>query len=74
MPLTAGTSQPVAGQGGFPPFKTESYPSQIFWLAITFVLLLVFVRTVIVPRIGGTITERKRRIAEELARAEHDRR
>ncbi|HEX4080724.1 MAG TPA: hypothetical protein VHX61_17830 [Rhizomicrobium sp.] len=74
MPLTPETTQPVAGQGGFPPFKTDTYPSQIFWLAITFVLLLVFVWTVIVPRIGGTIADRKRRIAEELAKAEQDRR
>jgi F-type H+-transporting ATPase subunit b len=74
MPLTAGTATPPGSEGGFPPFKTESYPSQIFWLAITFVLLLTFVRTVVVPRIGGTISARKRRIAEELAKAEEDRR
>lgn len=72
--LTAGTSQPVKGNAGFPPFATSTYPSQIFWLGITFVLLLVFVWKVVVPRIGGTIATRKRRIADELARAEHDRR
>lgn len=65
---------PVQGHSGFPPFATHTYPSQIFWLVITFVLLLVFVWAVVVPRIGGTIAERKRRIADELAKAEHDRR
>jgi F-type H+-transporting ATPase subunit b len=74
MSLKAGTSQPVPGHGGFPPFKTQSYPSQVFWLAITFALLLTFLWTVVVPRIGGTIAERKRRIADELAKAEKDRR
>ena len=74
MPSTATTTQPSSNEGGFPPFKTESYPSQVFWLAITFVLLLTFVWTVVVPRIGGTIATRKRRIAEELAKAEEDRR
>lgn len=72
--LTAGTNQPVKGNAGFPPFATHTYPSQFFWLGITFVLLFLFVWKIVVPRIGGTIAERKRRIAEELAKAEHDRR
>ncbi|HEY3778044.1 MAG TPA: hypothetical protein VGL35_08290 [Rhizomicrobium sp.] len=70
--VTAGTNQPVKGAAGFPPFATHTYPSQLFWLGITFVLLLLFVWRVVVPRIGGTIAMRKRRIAEELARAEMD--
>jgi len=74
MPLKTGTSQPVAGQGGFPPFKTHTYPGQVFWLGITFALLLAFMWRVVVPRIGGTIGERKRRIADELATADQDRR
>jgi F-type H+-transporting ATPase subunit b len=72
--LHAALNHPVKGSAGFPPFATHTFPSQIFWLAITFVLLLIFVRTVVVPRIGGTIAERKRRIAEELARAEEGKR
>jgi F-type H+-transporting ATPase subunit b len=74
MPLKPQTTQPVAGQGGFPPFATHTFPGQIFWLGITFALLLIFVWTVVVPRIGGTISARKRRITEELAKAEEDRR
>jgi F-type H+-transporting ATPase subunit b len=74
MPLKPQTTQPAAGQGGFPPFATHTFPGQVFWLGITFALLLVFVWTVVVPRIGGTIAARKRRIAEELAKAEKDRR
>jgi F-type H+-transporting ATPase subunit b len=71
--LHAATNHPVEGAAGFPPFATSTYPSQIFWLIVTFVLLLLFVWLVVVPRIGGTIAARKRRIAEELAKAEHDR-
>lgn len=76
LTLQPATAQPVAGEGhaGFPPFKTHTFPSQVFWLGITFALLLVFLWTVVVPRIGGTLAERRRRIADELARAEHDRR
>jgi F-type H+-transporting ATPase subunit b len=72
-PASSGTTAP-AGGAGFPPFQTHTYPGQIFWLAIAFVLLLVFVLRVVVPRIGGTIADRKSRIADELARADQDRR
>jgi F-type H+-transporting ATPase subunit b len=74
LTLKAGTSQPVAGQNGFPPFNTQTFPSQVFWLGITFALLLVFLWTVVVPRIGGTLDARKRRIASEIDKAEHDKR
>ena len=75
MSLKAGTSQPPpGGSGGFPSFDTSTYPSQVFWLAITFTILLVFLWRFVVPRIGGTINERKQRIAQELAQAEQDRR
>ena len=30
-----------ANGGGFPPFKTETYPSQLFWLTVTFAFLFV---------------------------------
>jgi F-type H+-transporting ATPase subunit b len=75
MPLKAGTSQPPpGGNGGFPPFNTATFPSQIFWLAITFTILLVFLWRFVVPRIGGTLNQRKQKIAQELAQADRDRR
>jgi F-type H+-transporting ATPase subunit b len=73
QPTSSGTSAP-AGGAGFPPFQTHTFPGQIFWLTIAFALLLTFVWRVVVPRIGGTIAERKSRIAAELAKAEQDRR
>jgi len=59
--------------GGFPPFETSTYPSQIFWLTVTFVALLIMMWKVSVPRIGGVIAERKGRIQTELANAEESR-
>jgi len=59
--------------GGFPPFKTGTFPGQVFWLGITFAVLLVVMWRVVVPRIGSTLADRKSRIAAELARAEEDR-
>src|SRR5204863_7737497 len=40
----------------------------------TFALLLAFLWRFVVPRIGGTIGERTRRVAQEIAQAEQDRR
>ena len=59
--------------GGFPPFETSTYPSQIFWLTVTFVALLIVMWRVAVPRIGGVIAERKGRTQTELAKAEESR-
>jgi F-type H+-transporting ATPase subunit b len=66
------TTTGAAAPAGFPPFKTETYPSQIFWLVVTFAFLLIVMWRFVVPRIGGTIAERKARIASELATAEAD--
>jgi F-type H+-transporting ATPase subunit b len=66
-----GTETP--GNAGFPPFNTATYPSQIFWLAVTFVALLIVMWKVATPRIAGVIGERKGRIQTELARAEESR-
>jgi F-type H+-transporting ATPase subunit b len=68
---TIGTT--TAPKGGFPPFDQTTFPGQIFWLAITFAILLVVMWRIVVPRIGGTIADRKARIASELGRAEEDR-
>ena len=59
--------------GGFPPFNTSTYPSQIFWLVVTFVALLIVMWKVAVPKIGGVIAERKGHIQTELAKAEESR-
>ena len=59
--------------GGFPPFEVSTYPSQIFWLTVSFVFLLVVMWRVAVPKIGGVIAERKGRIQAELGKAEESR-
>jgi F-type H+-transporting ATPase subunit b len=65
---------PAKGGGGFPPFRTETFPSQLFWLAITFILLFVVLWRIAGPRIAGVIAERKKRILADLEQAERHRR
>ena len=69
---TAGTEVP-ANEGGFPPFKSETYPAQLFWLAVTFTFLFVVLWRVATPRIAGVLAERKGRIAGDIGTAEQHR-
>jgi F-type H+-transporting ATPase subunit b len=54
---------------GFPPFKTETFPSQLFWLAITFGFLFVVMWRVAGPRINAAITTRRGAINSAIADA-----
>jgi F-type H+-transporting ATPase subunit b len=62
-------TQAPAGQTSFPPFQTENFPSQIFWLVLTFVLLFVLMWRVALPRIGSILAERSKRISDDLMAA-----
>ena len=69
---TTGTAVPTE-HGVFPPFATETYPSQIFWLTITFAFLFVVLWRVAGPRIAGVIGERKAKVDGDLSTAEKHR-
>ena len=56
-------------EGGFPPFDTNTFPSQFFWLAITFAFLFTVVWRVAGPRINGAITNRRGTINGAIAEA-----
>ena len=55
---------------GLPQMCTDTFPSQIFWLVITFVFLYVMMSRVTLPKIGRVIEERRDRVADEQALAE----
>ncbi len=56
--------------GGFPPFQSETFASQLFWLALTFVFLYVVMAKVALPRVAGILEARRGRIAADLAEAQ----
>jgi F-type H+-transporting ATPase subunit b len=66
---TAHTAAP-AGHAKFPPFESEHFPSQLVWLAISFVLLYVLMSRIALPRIGGIMAARNKVISDDLAAAE----
>lgn len=57
------------GGGLFPPFDSSTYPSQLLWLAITFGLFYLFLKNVVLPRLGGILEVRRDRIAGDLDQA-----
>lgn len=56
--------------GSFPPFDSTTFPSQIFWLVICFVVLYVFLSRVGLPRISGIIEARKHKLTSDIDSAE----
>ncbi|MCU0883940.1 MAG: F0F1 ATP synthase subunit B' [Beijerinckiaceae bacterium] len=66
-PQKTGTEVPGgAADVGFPPFKTETFASQLLWLAIFFGLLYWLVSKVFAPRLTDVIEGRASRIARDL--------
>ena len=55
---------------GMPQFNAETFPSQLFWLVITFVSLYICMNFLILPRIRNNIRLRKNKISNDIERAE----
>ena len=75
LPIAAAAATEVphgaeeAASGGLPQFDPSSFPSQLFWLAVTFGFLYWIMSSMVLPRLGGTIEERRDRIADDFDQA-----
>ena len=58
------------GEAKLPQLDIQTYPSQVFWLIISFIVLYLLVSRVAVPRISEVLEERQERIADDLDKAE----
>lgn len=58
-----------AGKAGMPQFDLSRFPSQFFWLAVTFTVLYLIMSKVALPRIGEVLEARADRIGSDLDRA-----
>ena len=69
---TEGTLAPgeVHAEGGLPQMNVDTYPSQLFWLFVTFVFLLVVMSRVAMPNIRGALEGRRSQIEGDLGSAE----
>lgn len=60
---------PTEGGSKFPPFEASTFPSQLFWLALTFGLLYVLMSRVALPRVGSILEQRRETIDGALRAA-----
>jgi F-type H+-transporting ATPase subunit b len=67
--LHEGTAEP-AENAGLPQMNVGTFPSQWFWLAVTFGLLMVILKKSVLPAIEGGIANRKAQIGGDLRDAE----
>ena len=56
---------------GLPQMDISTFPSQLFWLIITFTALYLFMWKFVIPRLGTTIEERKDKISNDINDAEN---
>jgi F-type H+-transporting ATPase subunit b len=70
MAEKTGAHTGAEGKPAFPPFQSETFASQLVWLAITFVALYLLMSRVALPRIASIFEERRDRIADDLAEAQ----
>lgn len=55
---------------GMPQLDFSTWPNQIFWLAVTLVVIYLVLSRVALPRIGAVLAERSGTITNDLAAAE----
>lgn len=72
--LAAETAEVAAKGGSLPQMDVSTFPSQIFWLAVTFGALYLIMSRMVLPRLGAAIEERRDRIADDLDRAAESKR
>src|SRR5689334_17807966 len=56
--------------GGFPPFESSTFASQLVSLLIAFVALYIIVSRFALPKVGGTIEARQNAIEGDLSEAQ----
>ena len=64
LAYAAGDTEP-----GLPQLKVETWPSQLFWLAVIFGVGYIFMSRIVTPRIGSVLEERRERLDDDLTRA-----
>jgi F-type H+-transporting ATPase subunit b len=58
------------GDGGLPQFDVRTFPSQLFWLAVTFAIMYVAFSSRALPAISGTLENRREHIQNDLETAD----
>lgn len=69
--ILSASSAYAAGEssGGLPQLDFTTWPTQIFWLVVTFALAYVLMWRVVTPRIASVLEERHSRLDDDMQRA-----
>ena len=68
--LTSTAQAAENGGGSLPQLDVATYPSQLFWLVVSFVALYLLLSKVALPRVGEVLESRQERIDNDLAKAQ----
>ena len=52
-----------------PQLEVATFVPQLFWLAVTFIVMLILMKTVALPSVGAAIEARRHRLDDDLANA-----
>ena len=63
-------SSPAFAEGSLPQLNVATFPSQLFWLAVCFVLLLLLAKGLLLPRVSGAIQTRGDKIKNDIEQAD----
>ena len=56
-------------KAGFPPFDSQTFPSQLLWFVLAFGALYLLMSKIALPRVGAALGKREGTIAGDLDRA-----
>jgi F-type H+-transporting ATPase subunit b len=65
---SAGAHGGEAG-GAFPPFDATTFGTQLFWFALTFLLLYLVISRFVLPRVGSVLERRAGAVQDDLDQA-----
>ena len=55
--------------GGLPQLDLTTWPTQLFWLVVSFVVMYALMSTLVTPRIRSVLEDRQQRISNDLQKA-----
>ena len=70
MATTTVEAAGAAEKAGMPQLDFATFPNQIFWLAVTLVVVFLLLSRVVLPRVAGILAERRGTITGDLTAAE----
>jgi F-type H+-transporting ATPase subunit b len=70
LTLIAGRALAGEGGGGLPQLDPATVPTQLFWLAVSFLVLYYMLFGVALPRVESVLQERDSRIAFDVVKAD----